>query len=273
MTDLLRLANIRWRADVPGESPRDILCGVDLTIRPGERVGLIGRSGAGKTTLAAIMAGLREPASGSVDAPVGAVGLAFQEPERGFFEETVLADVAFGPRNRGDTEREARDRAADALRRVGLDPDVFGARAPETLSGGEARRAALAGVLAFGPQLVIFDEPTVGLDADGVRRFREIFHSLADDGIAAVLVTHDLTLVLEDCERVVLLDDGRITWEGAAARLFDGCPEAWRTEDALGRVKRALVAIRVADAETPCTVASLAECIARRSGPSSTGAA
>jgi energy-coupling factor transporter ATP-binding protein EcfA2 len=167
MTELVRLDGVAWDP---------VIRGVTLAIGSGERVGLVGRSGAGKTTLVTLMAGLMEPTAGHVTR-AGRVGIAFQEPERGFFEETVLLDVAFGPANLGASEDVARERAAEALVRVGLDPVRFGGRAPETLSGGEARRAAIAGVLAMQPDLLILDEPTTGLDADGVRRLRDVLRA------------------------------------------------------------------------------------------------
>ena len=146
---------VRWSAP-GGLGGGEILCGVDLAIEAGEAVGLMGPSGAGKTTLATIVARLFEPTGGRVEwCGGGAVGLVFQEPERGFFEETVLEDVAFGPVNAGASIDAAHELATRALERVGLDPEKIGGRMPESLSGGEARRAAIAGVIAFEPALVI----------------------------------------------------------------------------------------------------------------------
>jgi energy-coupling factor transport system ATP-binding protein len=259
---LVEARAVLWVAPAAAESPREILHGVDVTVHAGERVGLVGPSGAGKTTLVTILAGLLEPSAGSVRAETGSVGLVFQEPERGFFEETVLEDVAFGPRNRGASPEAARDDAREALRRVGLDPDRFGARAPETLSGGEARRAAIAGVLAFRPRLVILDEPTIGLDADGVSRFRAVLRALTTAGVAVLLVSHDLPLVRSECERVIVLEDGLVTWEGSAWALVD-VSSAWNEADPLAEVRRALVAGGMVTEDVPCEPAVLAEAFAR----------
>ncbi len=235
---LVRLESVGWKADVGLPSERAILTGIDLAIHPGERIGLVGRSGSGKTTLATILAGLVDPASGEIwdderlrsrgglPSP-GAIGVVFQEPETGFFEETVLADVTFGPRAVGVRETDAPLRAEEALRAVGLDPSVFGERAPETLSGGEARRAAIAGVLAFRPRLVVFDEPTTGLDAEGLDRFRSILESIHARGAAYLVVSHDLPILLEHCDRILVLDQGRLAWDGPAIDLAKGLPESW----------------------------------------------
>jgi len=238
VSSLVRLEGVRWTADAGLPSAREVLRGVDLGIGERERVAVVGRSGAGKTTLVTILAGLLEPTAGRVVtaggvAPEpGEIGLVFQEPERAFFEETVLEDVAFGPRNRGAPPDAAREMAREALRTVGLDPDDLGPRAPETLSGGEARRAAIAGVIAMEPRLLVFDEPTTGLDADGLDRFRGILASLRGKGLAYVLVSHDLELVVEECERVIVLEDGAVLFDGDAHRIPEGLPEDWRGEPA-----------------------------------------
>ena len=230
---LVRLEAVAWCSDDGTGTVREVLQGVDLEIRDGERVGITGRSGSGKTTLAAILARLVEPDRGRVvwresvpDRRPGGRGpgssgtrgrlpvvLAFQEPERGFFEETVLADIAFGPSNLGIPPESARERARAALRRVGLDPDVFGSRSPDTLSGGEARRAALAGLLALDADLVVLDEPTTGLDGEGVDRLRHILATLRRDGVATLLVSHETALLRSECDRILRLTEGRLVCE------------------------------------------------------------
>ncbi len=217
---LVRLHDVHWASDDGAGPVRPVLRGVDLEVFPGERVGVTGRSGAGKTTLAAILAGLMPPAAGEVEHArpsrrAGAVrvpvALAFQEPERGFFEETVERDVAFGPANLGLPEDGARAKARTALERVGLPPDAFGPRAPETLSGGEARRAGIAGLLALESDLVVLDEPTTGLDAEGVARLRDILAGLRRDGTALLLVSHETALLRAECDRVLELVEGRLS--------------------------------------------------------------
>lgn len=203
------------------------LSGVSMRIEQGELVVVLGPSGSGKTTLLRLAAGLVRPTSGAVtlDGAAGAsafrgrAGLAFQRPESQFFAETVLDDVAFGPGNLGLGHQEARAAARDALARVGLDPDVFGPRSPFGLSGGEARRAALAGVLAMAPAYVLFDEPTSGLDATGrASVVRAVSDARATAGV--VVVTHDAEEFLGDADRVVVLREGRQAFAGTVAELL-----------------------------------------------------
>jgi energy-coupling factor transport system ATP-binding protein len=245
---LLRLDAVRWTAPDEAGPARDVLDSVDLEIGEGESVGIVGRSGAGKTTLVTIAAGLLEPTAGRVTGPSGGppapgeIGLVFQEPERGFFEETVLADVAFGPRNVGASVAGAEEAAREALRTVGLPPELFAGRAPETLSGGEARRAAIAAVLALGPRVLLFDEPTTGLDADGVERFRGVLAELRRRRSSYVVVSHDLELLAEECERLLVLEDGHIVFDGPTGALPEGLPPDWRENPAAWGGELAFVA-------------------------------
>lgn len=200
---------------------------VSLDVEVGELVVVLGPSGSGKTTLMRLAAGLLSPTAGSVlvdgaeasRAARGVVGLAFQRPETQFFAATIEEDVAFGPRNLGSTPAAAVDAARRALEDVGLDPRVFSTRSPFTLSGGEARRAALAGVLAMGPRYLLLDEPTSGLDVAGRRAVCSIVRStLARAGV--VVVTHDAEEFLGEADRVVVLRCGRTIFNGGVEALL-----------------------------------------------------
>ena len=154
-----------------------------------------GPSGAGKTTLARVLAGVLAPDSGEVTLDgcrvrPGDVGLAFQRPEDQLFCDTVLDDIAYGPRAHGLDEEEALAAARTAAARLSIGEELLD-RSPFALSGGQMRRVALAGVIAARPRAYVFDEPTAGLDARGVREFRDLARELADEGATVVVITHD----------------------------------------------------------------------------------
>jgi len=200
------------------------LRGVDLTLRPGEAVALMGETGAGKSTLAQILAGLLRPSVGQVRwagrpgpagpwAPAGEglrVAYLFQEAEHQLFEPTVWEDVAFGPRQLGLPGEVVQARVEEALALVGFDPEAIGGRSPFTLSGGEQRRAALAGLLATDPHVLILDEPTTGLDPAGVEGLIRLLHRLHREGMGLVVITHSLEEVAGWAERLLILHQGRL---------------------------------------------------------------
>jgi energy-coupling factor transport system ATP-binding protein len=202
---------------------------VSLDVERGSLAVVLGETGSGKSTLLRLAAGLLDPTEGTVrvDAedpsrgdPCGAgVGLVFQRPEAQLFAETVADDVAFGPRNLGMRADEARKAAEAALREVGLDEAAFGPRSPFTLSGGEARRVALAGVLAMRPAYLLLDEPTAGLDAAGRAAVLDVVLRLrAKSGI--VVVTHDAEEFLPQADTVLVLSAGRSVFRGSTAELL-----------------------------------------------------
>ena len=217
---------------------RTALRGIDLEIRPGERVGIVGVTGSGKSTLVQHLAGLLKPTAGTVwlegtpahgrtaeaRARRRQIGLAFQYPEDQIFEQTVLREVAFGPRNLGLDKGEILTRVRWALEMVGLDFDVFGHRSPFTLSGGETRRVALASILSLRPKVLVLDEPTAGLDPQGRRRLLSQMRAWQDvTGLTLILVSHDLNELARIAQRVVLLSKGSIVADGPARQvLSDG---------------------------------------------------
>ena len=211
------------------------LADVSVEIRAGEIVGLIGASGSGKSTLAQHLNGLLRPTRGRVyldDVDIQAkevdrrrvhqqIGLLFQYPEQQLFEETVSQDVAFGPRNLGIDEAAIHDRVARALVHVGLDPVVFGPRSPFTLSNGQKRRAALAGLLAMEPRMLILDEPTAGLDPQGRREILDHVVRLRDTrGLTIVLISHSMDAVARLCDRLIVMDQGRVVADGPIRDVF-----------------------------------------------------
>jgi cobalt/nickel transport system ATP-binding protein len=200
------------------------LDGVSFTVAEGERVGLVGPNGAGKTSLFLCLCGVLTPRAGTARVAgldirdpserrrlPERIGIVFQNPDDQLFNTTVLDDVAFGPLNQGLSADEARARSLEALERVGL--KGLEERVPWHLSGGEKRRAALAGVLAMRPRVLLLDEPSMFLDPRGRRGLIALLESL---GGTQVIASHDLELVLRTCVRVLLIDAGRLAADGPA---------------------------------------------------------
>jgi len=201
---------------------------VSLEVSTGELVLVLGATGSGKSTLLRVAAGLLEPHEGdalidstplSRQAARGAVGLVFQDAESQLFADTLLDDVAFGPRNLGLSAEDAAVRAREALVAVGLDPAVFAERSPFSLSGGEARRAAIAGVLAMRPRYLLADEPTAGLDAAGRAALCRLLID-AREYAGVVVVSHTAEEFLGRADRVLILSEGASVWYGGAGELI-----------------------------------------------------
>jgi cobalt/nickel transport system ATP-binding protein len=208
------------------------LTDVSFDVAAGECVALIGPNGAGKSTLLLHVAGLL-PERGSghgtgevrifgqrtgVDAegaPRHRVGLLFQDPDDQLFCATVREDVAFGPQQLGMRGDALWERVSEALEKVGL--TGFEHRPPHRLSGGEKKRVGLAGLLAYRPDILAFDEPTAGLDP---RARRQLVSVIKDLSATRLLATHDLALVAETCTRAILLDGGRVAADGPARALL-----------------------------------------------------
>lgn len=199
---------------------------VSFALRPGASLALLGPSGAGKSTLLQVVRGLYEPEAGAVrldgraqgDADHAArqreTGLVFQVPELQLFAATARDDVAFGPRQLGWPAEAVDAAVAAALELVALPEWEYGQRHPYTLSGGEQRRLALAGVLAMRPRLLLLDEPFVSLDPGSRRELAAILERLRDQGVTMVLATHDVDLAWALCDERVVLAGGRVAAAG-----------------------------------------------------------
>jgi len=230
---------------------------IDFTIEKGEYVGIIGATGSGKSTFVQHLNGLLKPTSGQifydgVDIHESKkltretrfkVGLVFQYPEYQLFEATVYEDIAFGPKNMGLPEAEIRDRVYEAAGFVSLD-ESFLEKSPFELSGGEKRRAAIAGVIAMRPEVLILDEPTAGLDPRGQTEIiGNIMNYKSSHNATVILVTHNMEEIARSVDRIVLLSNGSIDMGGAPAQVFS---ETERLHElGLAAPKAAMIAARL----------------------------
>ncbi len=235
---------------------------VSFTLGEGELVGLIGHTGSGKSTLVQHLNGLVKPTSGTVlvdgmdlwakgtdlRAVRKKVGLVFQYPEYQLFEETVLKDIAFGPRNLGLSEAQAQERAREAAKAVNLPEEVL-ERSPFDLSGGQKRRVAIAGVLAMHPRTLILDEPAAGLDPSGRREMLALLKALHGRGMTLVMVSHSMTDVSRLCKRVLVMNQGRLVMDGAPGEVFGRAAELKAM--GLGLPRGAELALRLREAGFP----------------------
>jgi energy-coupling factor transport system ATP-binding protein len=208
---------------------------VSFQIEDGACIGIIGVNGSGKSTLVQHLNGLLRPTSGRVivhGIDVGAkganlaklrrmVGLVFQSPETQLFAPTVFEDVAFGPRQIGMRETHVKRVVEEALRLVGLPGEAFAQRHPFSLSGGQMRRAALAGVLAMEPSVLVLDEPTAGLDGEGrVELYRALQRLREERQVTILLVSHDMSEVAALADHILALHQGRLALKGSPRDLF-----------------------------------------------------
>jgi energy-coupling factor transport system ATP-binding protein len=228
----------------------EALNGVSFEIEDGSFTALVGRTGCGKSTLIQHINALLVPAAGEV--VVGEfvnsadkkkrskklyqvrrkVGLVFQFPEYQLFEENVEKDVAFAPKNFGASKEEALAAAHEALKRVGLGENFY-KRSPFELSGGEKCRVAIAGILAFHPDILVVDEPTAGLDPRGASEMMDLFETVHKSGTTVILVTHDMNLVLSYADKVIVLDHGKIAKISDPVSLFKEDIERYSLETPL----------------------------------------
>jgi energy-coupling factor transport system ATP-binding protein len=210
------------------------LSDVNLEVKEGEFLGIIGQTGSGKSTLVQHLNGLIPAQRGQItvegirlsgDYPKKkvrtTVGMVFQYPEYQLFEETVEKDIAFGPKNMGLDEKARHERVLWAMDQMDLDYAEYSQRSPFELSGGEKRRVAIAGVLAMQPQYLVLDEPAAGLDPEGRRLLLNMIQKLhRETGIAVVLVSHSMDDIAMCAQRVLILNDGQIIQSGTPQEVF-----------------------------------------------------
>ena len=232
----IKVENIFFTYNKKASNSTLALNDVSFTINENEFVAIVGETGSGKSTLAQTFNGLLFPDKGQVKVDDYVlsyknrksrklkglrkhVGLVFQFTEYQLFEETVEKDVAFGVKNFGIKGEEALTKAHEALAKVGLDESYY-KRAPFELSGGEKRKVAIAGILAIDPDIIIFDEPTVGFDPASAKELMNLITDFHKNGKAIIVITHDMDLVNRYAEKVFLLEKGKLVFEGTPNELF-----------------------------------------------------
>lgn len=208
---------------------------IDLTIKKGEFVGIIGHTGSGKSTLIQHFNGILKPTSGDVfigdmntkDKELAKsglrykIGLVFQYPEYQLFEETIEKDIAFGPKNMGLSEEEVTARVKEAMEIVGLDYEAKKDKSPFEISGGQKRRVAIAGILAMKPDILILDEPTAGLDPKGRDElFFQIKRLYEKNNITIVLISHSMEDVAKLVNRIIIMKNGHIHLDKSTKEAF-----------------------------------------------------
>ena len=254
---------------------KEALKDVSLEIKKGEFVAIIGHTGSGKSTLVQNLNGLLHPSKGiaSLDginladktkeakAARSRIGMVFQYPEHQLFAETVYEDIAFGPKNLG-LDHDAIDvRVQDAMKFVGLDFETFAGRSPFSLSGGQMRRVAIAGVVALNPDYLILDEPSAGLDP-GSRNavFAEIMALYKKRGITIIMVTHSMEDAAQFAKRMLVIYQGKVIIDGKPGEVFlkekdrlleagMDIPEVYNLADAL-RARGMRLPSEITDAKT-----------------------
>ena len=258
MTPILEIQNLShvYSADTPFE--RAALRDVSLSIQRGEFVGLIGHTGSGKSTLIQHFNGLLKPTSGRVlfdgediwkDVKFTReirfkVGLVFQYPEHQLFEETVYQDISFGPKNMGLSEEEIRARVERAAQFVGI-TDAELQKSPFDLSGGQKRRAAIAGVIAMEPDVLILDEPTAGLDPRGRESIlQNIRDYQAAQHASVVMVSHSMEEIASNVDRLLVMNHGQNVMNGTPAEVFSHAEELVEMGLAIPKMTQLFLALK-----------------------------
>ena len=205
---------------------------INMDIYKGQKVAIMGSNGAGKSTLFSHFNGLTKPTSGHVEVDGKAikydrdtllevrqkVGIVFQDPNDQLFAPTVKEDVAFGPMNLGLDYEEVERRVDEALTMVGM--EQYMDKTPHHLSGGQQKRVAIAGIIAMRPEIMILDEPTAGLDPEGVEKVLDILNNLNKEGMSIVISSHDIEMVNEFAEKIFVLNNGEILESGDKHEIF-----------------------------------------------------
>lgn len=236
---MIKLNNVSYTYMSGGPFEKKAVDDVSLSLNSGEFIGLMGHTGSGKSTLIQMIAGIIKPTEGTIEIDGEVLhskecdmrkmrfktGLVMQYPEYQLFEETVFRDIAFGPTNMGLSEEEVKSRVEFAADLAGLKREML-KKSPFELSGGQKRRAAIAGIIAMEPSLLILDEPTAGLDPAGreeiLNRVRDMHKRL---GITVLFVSHSMEDIASMADRIVVMNKGKVAMQGKPAEVFGRAAE------------------------------------------------
>ncbi|QTQ40244.1 energy-coupling factor transporter ATPase [Lactobacillus taiwanensis] len=257
------------------------LSNISFEIKDGSFVAIAGHTGSGKSTLMQHFDGLLLPSKGSitianqtitVDTPNKVlkeirkkVGLVFQFPENQLFEETVLKDVMFGPLNFGFSEEKAKEQAMRWIEKVGL-PEETMSKSPFELSGGQMRRVAIAGVMAYEPDILCLDEPAAGLDPEGQKQMFDIFKNYQQLGHTVVLISHNMEDISKYADDMLVLEQGQMIKHASPKEVFsdaDWVKKHYLDEPAPSKLARSLQKVGFHFSSMPLTVESLVEEISK----------
>lgn len=274
---ILEMENITYTYAGGTPFEKQAIHDVSLTTQPGELLGIIGHTGSGKSTLVQHLNGLLRPTEGRVlldgqdiwENPKNIrsvrfrVGMVFQYPEHQLFEDTVYKDISFGPRNMGLDEDEISRRVMQAAEYVGLEESMLD-KSPFDLSGGEKRRAAIAGVMAMEPEILILDEPTAGLDPRGRERVLALIKDYQKSrGTTVLLVSHSMEDIARVADRVLVMDHGRVAMLDTVQRVFSRGEELEQMGLTVPAVTRVMLLLRRAGLAVDADVYTVEQAVSR----------
>ena len=274
---ILEMENITYTYAGGTPFEKQAIHDVSLRTQPGELLGIIGHTGSGKSTLVQHLNGLLRPTEGRVlldgqniwENPKNIrsvrfrVGMVFQYPEHQLFEDTVYKDISFGPRNMGLDEDEISRRVMQAAEYVGLEESMLD-KSPFDLSGGEKRRAAIAGVMAMEPEILILDEPTAGLDPRGRERVLALIKDYQKSrGTTVLLVSHSMEDIARVADRVLVMDHGRVAMLDTVQRVFSRGEELEQMGLTVPAVTRVMLLLRRAGLAVDADVYTVEQAVSR----------
>lgn len=256
-----------------GQLPHSAIKDISFEIAEGEFLGIIGHTGSGKSTLVQHLNGLLVPTAGTVTVDGllttdkkhrstirSLVGMVFQYPEYQLFAETVYDDIAFGPKNMKLDEKEIDERVNTAMIMVGLAPNRFAQKSPFELSGGEKRRAALAGIIAMRPKYLVLDEPMAGLDPKGRKGILDMLKQLRlETGCAIIMVSHSMDDIAEHADRVLVINGGRLAMLDIPQKVFSNSDELTNMGLSLPQAAILAAKLRVKGIAVPMDICTAAQ--------------